>query len=65
MGGTAINTVLRRSMYILLFAVFLALIITGLKEQTPGYLFRMFAGLAEVISPSVGSISILLNNVSA
>ena len=43
------NTVLRRSMYIILFAVFLALIITGLKEQTPGYLFRMFAGLAGLI----------------
>ena len=49
MGGTAMNTVLRRSMYIILFVVFLALIITGLKEQTPGYLFRMFAGLAGLI----------------
>lgn len=49
MGGTAMNTVLRRSMYIILFAVFLALIITGLKEQTLGYLFRMFAGLAGLI----------------
>ena len=43
MGGTAMNTVLRRSIYIILFVVFLALIITGLKEQTLGYLFRMFA----------------------
>ena len=49
MGGTAMNTVLRRSMYIIMFAVFLALIITGLKEQTLGYLFRMFAGLAGLI----------------
>ena len=49
MGGTAMNTVLRRSMYIILFAVFLALIITGLKEQTLGYLFRMFAGLAGLV----------------
>ena len=49
MGGTAMNTVLRRSMYIILFAVFLALIITGLKEQTLGHLFRMFAGLAGLI----------------
>lgn len=49
MGGTAMNTVLRRSMYIILFVVFLALIITGLKEQTLGYLFRMFAGLAGLI----------------
>jgi len=49
MGGTAMNTVLRRSIYIILFAVFLALIITGLKEQTLGYLFRMFAGLAGLI----------------
>ena len=49
MGGTAMNTVLRRSMYSILFAVFLALIITGLKEQTLGYLFRMFAGLAGLI----------------
>ena len=49
MGGTAMNTVLRRSIYIILFVVFLALIITGLKEQTLGYLFRMFAGLAGLI----------------
>ncbi len=49
MGGTAMNTVLRRSIYIILFAVFVALIITGLKEQTLGYLFRMFAGLAGLI----------------
>ena len=49
MGGTAMNTVLRRSMYIILFVVFVALIITGLKEQTLGYLFRMFAGLAGLI----------------
>ena len=49
MGGTGMNTVLRRSIYIILFVVFLALIITGLKEQTLGYLFRMFAGLAGLI----------------
>ena len=49
MGGTAMNTVLRRSIYIILFVVFLALIITGVKEQTLGYLFRMFAGLAGLI----------------
>ena len=49
MGGTAMNTVFRRSIYIILFAVFVALIITGLKEQTLGYLFRMFAGLAGLI----------------
>lgn len=49
MGGTAMNTVLRRSIYIIRFVVFLALIITGLKEQTLGYLFRMFAGLAGLI----------------
>ena len=49
MGGTAMNTVLRRSIYIILFVVFLALIITGLKEQTLGYLFRMFEGLAGLI----------------
>ena len=49
MGGTAMNTVLRRSIYIILFVVFLALILTGLKEQTLGYLFRMFAGLAGLI----------------
>ena len=49
MGGTAMNTVLRRSMYIILFVVFLTLIVTGLKEQTLGYLFRMFAGLAGLI----------------
>ena len=49
MGGTAMNTVLRRSIYIILFVVFLALIITGLEEQTLGYLFRMFAGLAGLI----------------
>ena len=49
MGGTTMNTVLRRSIYIILFVVFLALIITGLKEQTLGYLFRMFAGLAGLI----------------
>jgi len=49
MGGTAMNTVLRRSIYIILFAVFVALIITGLKEQTLGYLFRMFADLAGLI----------------
>lgn len=49
MGGTAMNTVLKRSIYIILFVVFLALIITGLKEQTLGYLFRMFAGLAGLI----------------
>lgn len=49
MGGTAMNTVLRRSIYIILFVVFLTLIITGLKEQTLGYLFRMFAGLAGLI----------------
>ena len=49
MGGSAMNTVLRRSIYIILFVVFLALIITGLKEQTLGYLFRMFAGLAGLI----------------
>jgi len=49
MGGTAMNTVLRRSIYIILFVVFLALIITGLKEQNLGYLFRMFAGLAGLI----------------
>ncbi len=49
MGGTAMNTVLRRSIYIILFVVFLALIITGLKEQTLGYLFRMFAGLAGLV----------------
>ena len=49
MGGTAMNTVLRRSIYIILFVVFLALIITGLKEQTLGSLFRMFAGLAGLI----------------
>ena len=49
MGGTAMNTVLRRSIYIILCVVFLALIITGLKEQTLGYLFRMFAGLAGLI----------------
>ncbi len=49
MGGTAMNTVLRRSIYIILFVVFLVLIITGLKEQTLGYLFRMFAGLAGLI----------------
>ena len=49
MGGTAMNTVLRRSIYIILFAVFVALVITGLKEQTLGYLFRMFAGLAGLI----------------
>lgn len=49
MGGTAMNTVLRRSMYIILFVVFLALIVTGLKEQTLSYLFRMFAGLAGLI----------------
>lgn len=49
MGGTAMNTVLRRSVYIILFLIFVALIITGLKEQTLGYLFRMFAGLAGLI----------------
>ena len=49
MGGTAMNTVLRRSIYIILFAVFVALIISGLKEQTLGYLIRMFAGLAGLI----------------
>ena len=49
MGGTAMNTVLRRSIYIILFAVFVALIITGLKEQTLGYLFHMFVGLAGLI----------------
>ena len=49
MGGTAMNTVLRRSVYIILFLIFIALIITGLKEQTLGYLFRMFAGLAGLI----------------
>lgn len=49
MGGTAMNTVLRRSVYIILFLIFVALIITGLKEQTLGYLFRMFVGLAGLI----------------
>ena len=49
MGGTAMNTVLRRSVYIILFLIFVALIITGLKEQTLSYLFRMVAGLAGLI----------------
>ena len=49
MGGTAMNKVLRRSVYIILFLIFVALIITGLKEQTLSYLFRMFAGLAGLI----------------
>jgi len=49
MGGTAMNTVLRRSVYIILFLIFVALIITGLKEQTLSYLFRMFVGLAGLI----------------
>ena len=49
MGGTAMNTVLRRSVYIILFLIFVALIITGLKEQTLSYLSRMFAGLAGLI----------------